>query len=83
MEFKYLKLWYNPDTKWYEIYLPDGTEITFGNYKVRVSKIDDSVDRRTTAIFQSEVEIVNERPMSISKCCMTEIAPNTGDVKEK
>lgn len=62
MELRHLKVWFNPETKWYEIFLPDGTDITDGNIRVRIQKIDDSMDRRTTAIFTSIVEVVNEKP---------------------
>lgn len=78
MELQHLKLWFNPEKKWYEIFLPDGTDISIGNYQVRVQKIDDSLERITTAIFKSIVEVVNERP--ISKCGASEIGQNTGEI---
>jgi hypothetical protein len=63
---EYLKVWYNPEYKWYEVFLPDGTEVAGGMMQVRVSRIDDTFKDSTTAIIKSVVEVVNERPVKQS-----------------
>lgn len=77
---KLLKVWYDPDRKWFMVFTPEGNEIG-GQRNITIS--DDINSKKILATINTYVDVVNEPPMPDAKICETKLTEEIENITTK